>query len=98
MKPGMKRAFLLLLLLGGCAAEGTSPDAVCERESYDDPTVQRLIMIRAGNQTLAPAQREELNSARQQAKQACLRRLGQMPAGGGVEPVRRPTSLFRGIF
>jgi len=94
----MKPAFLLVLLLCGCAAQGSGPDAICERDSYDDPTVQRMIMTQAGNQALALAQQDELNTARQQAKRACLRRLGQAPAGGGVEPVRRPASLFQGLF
>ena len=95
MKPAL---LLLLLLLGGCATRGNGPDAVCERDSYDDPTVQRMMMMQAGNPYLAQAQRDDLNAARQQAKRACLRRLGQLPSGGGVEAVRRPTSLFQGIF
>ena len=94
----MKPTLLIVLLLGGCAAQGSGPDAVCERESYYDPTVKRMMMIQAGNPSLAMAQQDELNSARQQAKRACLRRLGQLPAGGGVEPVRRPASLFQGLF
>jgi hypothetical protein len=95
----VKRVFLVVLLLGGCAPQGTGPDAVCERDSYDDPAVKQMMVAQAGNPALELHQQDAMNNARQQAKRACLRRLGQLPAGGGgVEPMRRPNALFQGVF
>ncbi|MSP04034.1 MAG: hypothetical protein EXR05_02040 [Acetobacteraceae bacterium] len=94
----MIRALFLVLLLAGCGPAGNTPDAICERDANDDPAVKFIIMRQAGTPALRSDDSGALALARANAKRACLRRLGMMPAGsGGVEPVRQPNSSFRGL-
>ncbi len=94
----MKAAFIFLLLLTACGPTGTGPDAVCEREAENDPVVKELVIRQGGNSWLAFNDPDALNNARARAKRACLARLGQAPAGGGVESVRPPSASYRGLF
>lgn len=94
----MIRAITLLLLLAGCAQAGNAPDAVCDREANNDPVVKDIIMKQAGVSWLAFSYPNALENARDRAKRACLARIGGLPAGGGVEPVGRPESSFKGLF
>lgn len=95
----MNRAFALLLMLTACGPTGNTPDAVCEREVNDDPAVKFILMRQAGNPALGGNDSDALTAARAQARRACLRRLGVLPAGGGgVEPVRQPNASFRGLM
>jgi len=102
----MRRAFFLVLLLavGGpmllaaCGPTGNSPDAVCERETNDDPQVKLIIIQQSAVTARAWQNPDELPAARNRAKRACLARLGVLPAGGGVEQVRQPESQYNGLF
>lgn len=95
----MRRVLAVLLLLGACGGPtGNSPDAVCDRESRDDPTVKLILNRQEGNPWLAFSDPDAVTNARDRAKRACLARLGQVPSGGGVEPVRQPASSYRGLF
>ena len=81
----MIRAFALLLLLGACAGPtGNAPDAVCDREAWNDPAVKLLMVRQEGNSWLTFNDPDGVKNARDRAKRACLARLGQAPAGGGV--------------
>jgi len=88
---------LLVLLLAACGPTGTGPEAVCEREANDDPAVKLLIVRNLGNPGSSYNYQSDLANAHARAKRACLRRLGQLPPGGGVEQVRQPTSSFSGM-
>jgi len=79
--------WLLLVPLAGCGwgASGTGPDAVCERQAYDDPAVKNL-MVPTRAQTSSDHQ-YALTLALRNAKQACLRQRG-IVVRGGVEPVK----------
>ena len=97
----MMRLLPLLFLLAACGTSvstASGPEAVCEREANNDPTVQHLQMLRVGNTNFPLAGEQELKYRREQLKAACMRRLGaQTGSQGGVEAVRRPTSTFGGL-
>jgi len=92
----MIRLLPLLLLLAACSGFSAStpasgPEAVCEREANNDPTVRHLEMRQTGNPNFTADSAAQIKYLREQAKRACLRRLGALPAGqGGVEAVRQP--------
>jgi len=89
----------LALLLTACGGpQGNSPDAVCTRESYQDPEFIRLMEIASTNSSMGFQNIDERNAALAAAKRKCLRRLGVMPDGGGVEAPKRPSSMFNGVF
>lgn len=99
----MIRTLLLLAacgtMLSACGGPtGNSPEAVCDRESQDDPAVKLIINRQGGNPWLSFADPDALKNARDRAKLACLARLGQRPAGGGVETVRPLDASYRGLF
>jgi len=83
-RPGI---WLLPLLLVGCASQssGDSPDAVCQRQAYDDPKVKHLMMPAS-----VPTVDHDfdLTLALREATQKCLVQKG-VAVRGGVEPVRR---------
>lgn len=94
----MIRVLPLLLLLSACAPTGSGPEAMCDRESWDDPAVKLIMNRQEGNSWLAFAEPDAVKNARDRAKQACLARLGLRPPGGGVEPIRYPDASYRGLF
>lgn len=95
----MMRVLTVLLLLSACGGPtGNSPDAVCDRESRDDPTVKLIMNRQEGNAWLAFNDPDAVKNARDRAKRTCLTRMGQVPAGGGVEPIRQPDAAYRGLF
>ena len=91
-------AFFGFLLLAACGPTGNSPEAVCDREAYSDPVVKELLIREEGNPWLGFNDQDGLGAAKDRARRACLSRLGVLPGGGGVEPVRRPDAAYRGIF
>ena len=84
------RALLILALLAACAPTPTTPEQVCEQESYRDPAVHDLMVKGAGVEEFRQMHTEELKQARARAIRRCLSGRGLIPAGG-VEP-RRPTT------
>jgi hypothetical protein len=86
----MKRhcLWLLLYVLVGCAssAPDNSPEVVCRRQAYDDPTVKRLLVQSLGESSANPQAQFDYNMALRNATDACLRQKG-VQVRGGVEPV-----------
>ena len=82
-------ACLMLILLAGCGAgnSGDSPEAVCRRQAYDDPTVKRLTIGYLGATGADPGADFDYNKALRDATDACLRKKG-IQVRGGVESVR----------
>ena len=81
----MKRAAIgcAVLLLAGCAAhDSNTPAGECERQVYQDPAVKELIMTGMGDLLLQRANEAKLDRAKQQARRACLERLGLVRPGG----------------
>lgn len=79
---------LLPLLLAACGLGGsdTSPEAVCQRQAYDDPAVKPLML--AMNSHGGADADFALTVALRRATETCLRRKG-IVVRGGVEPVRQ---------
>ncbi len=94
----MIRPLALLLLLAACAPPANTPEAACDQESWNDPEVKLLMDRQLGNDWLAWNSPNAVPDERNRAKRACLARRGIIPAGGGVEPVRRPNSSFNNLF
>jgi hypothetical protein len=69
-----------------CSSEG-GPNAVCEREADNDPTVHELTQRSLATTREAFELEPDLEYARRKAFLACLRRHGLAPPGG-VEPLR----------
>ena len=90
-------AVLAVLILAGCGPTGTGPDATCTREVNNDPEVQRLLMIASASSYGTLQLDEEMQNAKARARNQCLRRLGVMEQGGGVQPISRSRSLFDGF-
>ena len=83
-------AWLLLVVLAGCTwgePSGNSPEAVCRRQAYDDPTVKQLVIEGMGATGATPQSQFDYEKALHDATDACLRRKG-VAVRGGVEPVR----------
>jgi hypothetical protein len=80
---------LVLVLLAGCGASnsGDTPEAVCRRQAYDDPTVKHLTVENLGASAPNPGADFDYNKALRDATDACLRQKG-IQVRGGVEPVR----------
>lgn len=81
-------ALALAVLLAGCGRAGTlqqqAADA-CSEQSYKDPTVQRILMIGAGQPAYLADHQLEMDAARHEAEQKCLVARGIAPRGG-VQP------------
>lgn len=79
----------VLLFLAGCGSgpQDNSPQAVCRRQAYDDPTVKLLIVQGMQLPATNPQNQFDYNMALRKAIDACLRQRG-LPVPGGVEPVR----------
>ena len=72
-----------VLLLAACAHDNNNmPEGECEREVYQDPAVKELIMMGMGNLQLQQYNEAKLDRAKQQARRACLERLGIVRPGG----------------
>jgi hypothetical protein len=87
----MKRygVWLFVLLLAGCGwgqPQGNSPEAICRREAYNDPTVKRVTIESMGTAGINQQMQFKYNKAIRDATNACLRRRG-IKVPGGVEPV-----------
>lgn len=83
------RVWLVLFMLAGCAASGPgdSPEAVCRRQAYDDPTVKHLTIENLGSSSADPGAQFDYDKALRDATQTCLRQKG-IQVRGGVEPLR----------
>ncbi len=80
-----------MLAVAACAGDPQGgPAAVCNEEAESDPNVVALRERGLGNFETAFRLQPELEVARKQAVNACLRRKGLLPPGG-VEPVRPST-------
>ncbi len=79
---------VLPLALAACAA-GNSPQAECERQADQDPTVRSIYRGDQGDYTQLGPARSNLMWAKRQATIKCLQAKGILPPGG-VEPVRPP--------
>jgi hypothetical protein len=90
----MKMRFLFLLLpLAACAGNGNGgPQASCERQAWNDPTVRQIVAEQAGNGWLKNNGQAKLADARKRAEVKCLRARGLAPPGG-VQPVHPPGSF-----
>lgn len=78
-------------VLAGCMPSGNSPDAVCERVMYNDPTVREMRMKQAGSPWLLSNDQAKLRLAEKDVKDRCLRLHGVMgPQGGVASPKPRP--------
>jgi hypothetical protein len=78
----------VLLLMVSCSADDT-PQAQCERQADQDPTVLSIYRGDQGDYTQVGLARSNLLFAKRQATIACLQAKGILPPGG-VEPVRPP--------
>jgi hypothetical protein len=98
----MKRLLLattLALLPTACGPPEpqSGPEAVCRQEAYNDPEFKRLLEIAATSSSYAFRTTDERDSVYKAAYTRCMQRVVGSKAGGGVEPVRAPQSLFNGI-
>lgn len=86
----MKRVWILLpLLVAACAFEpqGNSPQAICKRDAYNDPTVKQMTIENTQRSSMSPKANFDYNEALHRAYDACLLKHG-VAVKGGVEPVR----------
>jgi hypothetical protein len=89
----MRRLVCLVpLLLGACTAGASdnTPQAQCERQADQDPTVVAIYRGVQGDYTQLGPARSNLLWAKRQATLKCLQQMGLAPPGG-VEPIRPPT-------
>jgi hypothetical protein len=80
---------LFPLLVAACGPTGDSPEAQCERQADQDPTVQSIYRGDQGDYTQIGIARANLRWAKQEATQKCLQQKGLLPKGG-VQAVRPP--------
>ena len=82
-------ALLLPLALGACTPSppDNSPEAQCERQADQDPTVEAIYAGNYGDYTQVGATRDLLLWSKRQATAKCLREKGLAPPGG-VQPIR----------
>jgi hypothetical protein len=84
-------ACLVPLLVGGCTVgpPDNSPQAQCERQANEDPTVQAIYRGEQGDYTQIGPARSNLLWTKRQATLKCMQQKGLAPPGG-VEPIRPP--------
>ncbi len=88
----MRRLFIALLLAlpAGCTSGPPStaggPEAYCERQAENDPTVKQLEIQNMGLYAPPPDQQPDTRLAKRRALQKCLSEKG-VQLRGGVEPV-----------
>jgi hypothetical protein len=76
------------LLLAGCGGPAdASPQAQCQQQAYDDPTVQELMKLRVSTDSGNFDLKSRYDVAVRQATLQCLSARGVLPAGG-VAPVQ----------
>lgn len=77
----------LLFVLAGCTGypKGDSPQAECERQAYDDPSVKPLLISQG--LPVTPDAAYTFKQALRAATDKCLRQRG-IAVSGGVQPVR----------
>ena len=85
----LRIACLLLALVSGCAAypTGDSPQAVCQRDALDDPTVKQITIEQMNSGAISPKAKFTYTQAVHDAYNTCLLRHG-VTVRGGVEAVR----------
>ena len=81
-------AFFALVALAACATDN-SPQAACDRQSYEDPVIKEMIAQQAGNPWLMQNDRGDLNRLRHGVVLQCLADRGVIRQGG-VEAVVPP--------
>lgn len=79
----------MLPLLGGCVLFRADPTG-CEAVADRDPIVKEFLAKGAGTLEYLRNHDDEYKLARNAALQRCERDRGVIPAGGGVEPYKRP--------
>ena len=87
----MKRRLVALLavVLAACGSADNSPQAQCERQADQDPTVQSIYRGDQGDYTRVGVARSNLLWAKRMATLTCMQEKGLAPPGG-VEPIRPP--------
>ncbi len=90
----MRRALVLLVLLGGCSsgpppAPRSPEEEACARQANEDPVVRDMQAKAAGNLDWQWQNGNRIRMARQDATTRCLRARGLAPMGG-VERPRQP--------
>jgi hypothetical protein len=95
MRPYLLSLLLLPLLASGCAAQGNSVQAQCQRTANNNPEVQDLLAKKAGSGTPIGQSIFDPGPARQAAYLSCMRARAGLPEEGGVEPVRHPDTTFQ---
>jgi len=97
MKRFALAALLLLPVACGPPEPQSGPEAVCRQEAYNDPEFKRLLEIAATSSSYGFSTTDERNAAYKMAYTRCMQRVVGQKAGGGVEPVMAPRSLFDGF-
>jgi hypothetical protein len=86
VKPWLAVALVLGL---ACCDRGNSPQAECQRQAEQDPTVQSIYRGDQGDYTSVGVARSNLLWAKRMAMQKCMQEKGLAPPGG-VEPIKPP--------
>jgi len=97
MKRFLLAALALLPAACGPPEPQSGPEAVCRQEAYNDPEYKRLLEIAATSSGYAFATTDQREMAYKMAYTRCMQRVVGRAAGGGVEPVQAPRSLFDGF-
>jgi hypothetical protein len=84
-----RHVLMLMLTLTACSSADNSPQAQCDLQADQDPTVQSIYRGDQGDYTRIGPPRSNLLWAKQQAELKCMREKGLAPPGG-VEPIRPP--------
>jgi len=87
----VKRCFIPLLgiVLAACGSADNGPQAQCERQADQDPTVRSIYRGDQGDYTRVGVARSNLLWAKRMATLTCMQEKGLAPPGG-VEPIRPP--------
>jgi len=68
-------------MLAACATDNT-PQGICARRVYDDPTVKDLMTLGAASPALLAANQGALKQAKRAATTRCLQDMGIVRPGG----------------